>query len=33
MLRAEELVEDLVAFDEKIAEAAGKHVQQDAKLA
>ena len=34
MLRAEEIVEDLVAFDEKIAEAAGKHAEKKAaKLA
>jgi hypothetical protein len=33
MLRAEDIVEDLVAFDEKIAEAAGKHADKAAKLA
>jgi len=34
LLRAEDIVEDLVAFDEKIAEAAGKHAdKQAAKLA
>jgi len=34
MLRAEEMVEDLVAFDEKIAEASGKQVEKKAaKLA
>ena len=33
MLRAEEIVEDLVAFDEKIAQASGKHQKDEAKLA
>jgi hypothetical protein len=33
MLRAEEAVEDLVAFDEKIAQASGKQAQEKAKLA
>jgi hypothetical protein len=33
MLRAEDIVEDLVAFDEKIAHASGKHQKDEAKLA
>ena len=33
MLRAEDIVEDLVAFDEKIAQASGKHEKKDAKTA
>jgi hypothetical protein len=33
LLRAEDIVEDLVAFDEKIAQASGKHEKKDAKTA